>query len=122
MDELLDVVSARVNLMLFFSLRLIGEFAEGGSPFRSFFAEYTVEEKLSFNDAICDLFRTYEVVNAIKILITNRIDEADRFMTRLVKRNDFDKTKILQLQVLETNVDYLLEKLKLLCEKFPIYS
>ena len=135
----MDVVAARVNLMLFVSLRLQAGLREYTTPLRNPFRRYASAcngAMLLLEEAVGDLFEAVRVTLALQSLLRSKLEEMIGVEDQLqpgatpssnVINNSLKKKKkrrsddlanhdrALQVQVLDANVEYLLNNLKSLC-------
>ena len=129
----MDVVAARVNLMLFVTLRLqagLRDYATSlRNPYRGYTSACSRRALLPLEEAVGDLFEAVRVTQALQSLLQSKLEEMIGVEVQLQapsnNANSLKKKKrrsdlvshdgLLQVQVLDANVDYLLNNLKSLC-------
>eukprot|EP01036_Dinobryon_divergens_P030992 gene30992-40322_t len=127
LDDLMDVVAARVNLMLFVTLRLqagLRDYATSlRNPYRGYTSACSRRALLPLEEAVGDLFEAVRVTQALQSLLRSKLEvqlqapsNNANSLTKKKRRSDLvSHDGLLQVQVLDANVDYLLNNLKSLC-------
>ena len=123
LDDLMDVVAARVNLMLFVALRLQAGLRDLAAPHQNPFGRYLSacnSALLPLEQVVGDLFEAVRVTHSLQCLLRSKLEAMmgveDLSIERKKKRKSaLNRDRALQVQVLEANVEYLLGHLKSLC-------